>query len=305
MLTGAGPWNRSMPSPVAIPVQLTRGPFTFQEARAAGLSEKVLRGKRFRRLFPRVWVLSSYEMHDRDWICAAELALPRHAQASHLTRLRKLGLNMGSLFPLHFTVQGELHLDLERIELHRTRVMLPTDDQGVTPAGAFVQIAANGRVIDLIKVGDWLLHHGHMSMGDLLATASRDPWRPGAAATTKIINRLDRRSHSLEESETRALVEFAGLPLPESNVDVLVGGRFIACVDLLFRAWLLVLEYEGRQHAEDPIQFNRDIARYADLRDGRLEYSWNGATTVRHRSSAACGDRCSPASALKRPTAVI
>lgn len=271
-----------MPSPISVPEALTKGPFTTTEAAALGISEKVLRGRRFKRLFPGVWVLAAYVMTDLDWIRAAELALPADARASHLTRLRKLGLDYGPKGLLEFAIQGELHLAIGGIMLHRTKVMPPADAQGVTPAAAFVQYADKARLIDVIKVGDWLLHNEHMTIGEVMRTAMRDPWRPGADAALWALRFLDGRSRSLKESETRALLQFAGLPLPESNVEVLVDDRFLACVDLLYRRWLLVVEYEGRQHAEDPFQFNKDIARYAGLRDERLEYVQVTQEVLRH-----------------------
>ena len=261
-----------MPASLPIPAALSNGPFTHQDALRCDVSEKVLRGRRFRRLHPRVWVLASYKMSDLDWIRAAELAMPDEARASHLTRLRRLGLDYGTFPPLHFTVQGELHLALDGIKLHRTKVMPPTDAQGVTPAAAFIGYAVEARVIDLIKVGDWLLYHEHMSLSELLETALRDRWRPGSGAAIWVARYLDARSRSLKESETRALLVFAGLPRPEVNVDLFNGDCFIACVDMLYREWRLVVEYEGRQHVTDISQWNKDITRYAGVRDEKWEY---------------------------------
>ncbi len=70
----------------------------------------------------------------------------------------------------------------------------------------------------------------------------------------------------------RAYVSFAGLPVPEVNAAVDNGEREVGIVDLLYRAWMLAIEYEGRQHAEDPWQFARDIERYADFRAIGLAY---------------------------------
>ncbi|WP_133434087.1 hypothetical protein [Aeromicrobium phragmitis] len=70
----------------------------------------------------------------------------------------------------------------------------------------------------------------------------------------------------------RALVLACGLPAGEVNADVFHRGRRIAITDLLFRAWGVAVEYEGRQHAETAEQFQRDIARYADLRAAGIEY---------------------------------
>jgi len=255
-----------------VPPVLLHRPFLESEARSLGVSEKVLRGKRFSRLFARVWVHVDHVMSDLDWIVAASLAMPQRAQLSHLSRIQALGLDFGPLKPVQFTVAGDLHLDLDGIFLHRTEVLAPLDDIGVTPGAAFIQYCATARMIDAIKVGDWLLHHRHMTVLGVAELARRDDWRPGARQVRRVLPHLDAAARSLKESETRALVVFSGLPVPEVNVELYVDGRRLGCVDLLFRFWLLVLEYEGRQHAETAQQFGIDITRYARFRDAAVAY---------------------------------
>ncbi len=183
-----------------------------------------------------------------------------------------VGLDYGTMRPFHFTLSGDLHIDIDDIFLHRTELMPPLDDIGVTPAAAFIQFCATARMIDAIKVGDWLLHHRHMTVLEVAELARRDDWRPGARPTRRVLPHLDAASRSVKESETRALVEFSGLPTPEVNVDLYAGGRRLGCVDLLFRLWSLVLEYEGRQHAETVEQFGIDIERYAGFRAASVAY---------------------------------
>lgn len=198
--------------------------------------------------------------------------MPDRAQLSHITRIQALGLDFGDERPFHFTVAGDLHIDLDDIFLHRTEVLPPLDDIGVTPAAAFIQYCATARMIDAIKVGDWLLHRHHMAVLEVAELARRDHWRPGAGQVRRVLPHLDPASRSVKESESRAIVIFSGLPAPEVNVDLIVKGRRLGCVDLLFRLWLLVLEYEGRQHAETIQQFNIDITRYAGFRDELVAY---------------------------------
>lgn len=261
-----------MPRPLPIPAHLRSRPFSTAEARAAGLSEEVLRGSRFRRLFPCVWVCVDHVMTRTDWIAAAALAAPSRAHLSHVTRIQALGLDFGPNEPYHFTVAGDLHIALDDMYVHRTEVLPPLDDVGVTPAAAFIQFCATARLIDAIEVGDWLLHRRHMTTLEVAELALRDDWRPGAREVRQVLPHLDGRSRSIKESETRALVIFSGLPRPEVNVDLVVKGRWLGCVDLLFRLWLVVLEYEGRQHADTAKQFGRDIARYAGFREEFVAY---------------------------------
>lgn len=128
------------------------------------------------------------------------------------------------------------------------------------------------RLIDLIKIGDWLVHRRHLDPARLLAFVSAEPWRPGAGAITWVVPHLDGRSRSLKESETRAVLVFAGLPVPELNRDIYDGDTFLGCADLVYLPWKLIIEYEGRQHALDAAQFDRDIHRYAGFRSGAWEY---------------------------------
>lgn len=248
-------------------------PFVRREASERGLPLKVLRGKRFRRLFPRVWVHVDHAMTQYDWIVAAGLAMPARAQLSHITRIQALGLDFGPTKPFRFTVAGDLHLALDDIFLHRTEVLPPLDDIGVTPAAAFIQYCADARMIDAIKVGDWLLHHRHMTILEVAELARRDHWRPGARQVRRVLPHLDAGSRSLKESESRALLVFAGLPKPEVNKDVRnASGELLGCGDLVYLLWKLLVEYEGRQHLTDLSQWNTDIDRYRGLRDEDWRY---------------------------------
>lgn len=256
-----------------IPDQLRRGPFSREQARALGLTPRMLNGMRYKRLFPRVWVLSDYVMSDLDWIKAADMAMPDRAQLSHATRIQALGLDFGTTKPFHFTVAGDLHLDVDDIFLHRTEVLPPLDGAGVTPAVAFIQYCTDARMIDAIKVGDWLLHRRHMTVLEVMELARHDSWRPGANKVRRVIPHLEPGSRSLKESESRAILVFAGLPRPEVNKAVRdVRGELIGYGDLVYLLWKLLVEYEGRQHLTDLSQWNRDIDRYGGFRDEGWRY---------------------------------
>ncbi len=237
------------------------------------MSERRLRGKAWKRLFPRVWVHVDHAMSEADWITAARLTMPKRAQLSHLTRIQALGLDYGERRPLRFTVAGDLHLDFDDIFLHRTEVLPPLDDVGVTPAAAFIQYCATARMIDAIKVGDWLLRHRHMTVLEVGELARRDLWRPGAHQARRVLPHLDAGSRSLKESESRAILVFSGLPRPAVNQNIRNAlGELLGCGDLVYLLWKLLVEYEGRQHLTDLGQWNTDIDRYRGLRDEGWRY---------------------------------
>ena len=255
-----------------VPPALLAGPFARQQGIAAGATKGMLQGSRFVRVHPGVWRHLAHEMTPDDWIKAARLALPDRARTTGITRIQQLGLDFGPLRPVRYVLQGDHHLAIEGIFLHRTALMPPTDEVGVTPTAAFVAYCAEARVIDAIKVGDWLLHHCHMTIEGLSELVLGHPWRRGAAEATWVMQHLDGDSWSLMESETRALVIFAGLPTPRCNAPVRVSDAVTLLVDLWFDDWGAAVEYEGRHHQTERAQYVADIDRYELMRRASIPY---------------------------------
>lgn len=255
-----------------IPTKLRKGPFTRRQARAAGVSARMLSGQRFVRIHPRVWRCADHEMSDADRVQAARLAMPPDAHVTGITRLRMEGLDFGSATPVRFVIDRDHHIALDGIFLHRAKKLPPTDDKGVVITAAFICFCATARTIDAIKVGDWLLYRGKMTKDELLERALAEPWRAGADEARFVVNYLEARSRSLQESDLRSCLGFAGLPVPESNAEVLLDSRRVVAGDLVYRDLGLIIEYEGEHHQFDRDQYNSDIDRYADLRDSGLDY---------------------------------
>ena len=232
----------------------------------------MLQGKRFVRIHPGVWRHVDHQMTQADWIEAARLALPSTARTTGLTRLQQLGLDFGPRRPVRFVLPGDHHLAIDGVFLHRTKLMPPTDEVGATPTAAFVACCARFRVIDAIQVGDWLLHRGHMTRSSLEDLIVAQPWRRGVTEAAWVMEYLDGDSRSLKESETRALITFAGLPTPRGNKPVALTGTLTILIDLWFEEWRCALEYEGGQHQTDRAQYVADIDRYTFMRRAQIDY---------------------------------
>lgn len=255
-----------------IPAELLSGPFRRSRAVALGVSPRILEGTRFVRIHPRVYRHRDHPMTFADRVAAAQLALSPEAPTTGITRIPQLGLGFGPTTPLRFVTQGDLHLDLDGIFLHRTVALPPLDDVGVTPAAAFLAYCSLARTIDAIQVGDWLLRHRHCSSGDLRVLAHGQEWRAGAREALLVIERLLPGSRSLKESELRAILEFAGLPAPEPNGPIELGPTDVVHGDLWFARWRTAVEYEGGQHQQDRGQYVADIDRYARYRHHNIHY---------------------------------
>lgn len=255
-----------------IPPDLQHGPFTRAEALAAGATKKMLEGSRFTAIYRGVWRHTDHVMTPDDWVRAARLALPGEAHLTDISRLQELGLDFGPRLPVRFVVEGELHLAFENVFLHRTKRLAPTDGVGVVPAGAFIAYCARARVIDAIKVGDWLIHGGHTTKEGIASLALSAPWRNGADEAIWLLDHLDGRSRSLKESEIRSVLRFAGLPDPEVNVRVPVADDVTVIGDIWYDAWLVLVEYEGSQHQEDRGVYLNDLDRYELIRASDVRY---------------------------------
>jgi hypothetical protein len=256
----------------AVPEPLLHGAFTRRQAAELGVTKRMLAGARFVRLHPRVWRHRDHVMTWADHVRAAQLALPDRARLTHVTRIRRLGLDFGPRRPLHFVIEGELHLALEGIFLHRTKALAPSDDEAVVPAAAYLSYCSTARLIDAIMVGDWLLNQGHMAVPELVELASLAPWRDGADEALYVLERLDARSRSLKESETRAILDASGLPPCKVNHRIDLGDDATAIADLVYVAQGLAVEYQGGHHQQVRAQYVADLERFSLFRDHGVPY---------------------------------
>jgi len=255
-----------------IPDEFHHRPFARQAARKAGVPARVLEGTRFKWLHKGVYVHRDHQMTWADHVEAARLALPDNARTTGATRLRQLGLAVGGEWPLHFVVEGDLHLVLEGVFLHRTVTMPPHDDDGVSSEAAYVAFCAEARMIDAITVGCVLLNQEQLDLGLLDQILTEEKWRRGVPETAYVLPFLDDRCRSLPEAALLAYVVFAGLPMPEVNGAVEVVAGVELTPDLWFVDYEQAIEYEGGQHQEERGQYVADIDRYALYRRNGIAY---------------------------------
>lgn len=103
---------------------------------------------------------------------------------------------------------------------------------------------------------------------EILAVAARHPKARGNKRLRKIAALVDAGAQSPPETRTRLLLIRAGLPTPETQVQVCNEWDYpIATCDLGWRRWRTVVEYDGAHHWQDERQRDRDIHRYAEIAD--------------------------------------
>ncbi|MFE7846452.1 hypothetical protein ACFUTX_14805 [Microbacterium sp. NPDC057407] len=155
----------------------------------------------------------------------------------------------------------------------------PTFTAIENPVRAWRQAAVNWRLDDLIAAADFLVsgERPMASVADLSAEIETMGDRSGVLRRALGWVRVGVRSP--RETRLRLLLVRAGLPEPE--VAWLLrdsSGMLIAELDLAYPDWNVTPEYDGRVHADDPVQFARDADRWDRIRDA----GWDHVRLLNH-----------------------
>lgn len=136
----------------------------------------------------------------------------------------------------------------------------------LSPARVWIDISRDLPLPWMLAVTDALIARrgGLVELDELAAAHRRFLGGRGSQVRERALALADDGAESPRESMVRLILVQAGLPTPECNVVIDVGGRFVARVDMLFRDARLVIEYDGDQH-RDPDRWSRDQIRRAEL----------------------------------------
>lgn len=254
-----------MPRPTDVPAELRDRVFTIGEAQRAGLSRRVLQGRRFVQVTSGVYRYASSPMTFEMWVATAVRVLPPGAAISHVTNLRWRGLAMRSEGPIHVAVKGWSRQQRDGITVHRYIGRLDAElVRGVwllSPERTFVDCGSMLSVRELVEVGDWMVQQRIVAHERLFDFATRSHL-DGVQRARKALEHVRAGAESPRESGLRFTLVSAGLPEPEVNTDIYDRrGIFLARGDLVYRACKVVVEYDGWYHERDAEQRQKDILR--------------------------------------------
>jgi len=238
-----------------------------------------------------------------------EPRIPATHRFSHLTAAAIQGMRTPSTPALHQWVhvtgfEAERGLRRHGVDGHKSRRPVETVDvDGLrcsNPIAAWAECSELLPIDDLVIMGDGLLARGGAiaTLDDLERIARSRAGARGAKALRAAMRLVRAGTDSARETSLRLLLVRAGLPEPEINAPLFDDrGRLIGHGDLAWPAERIVVEYEGRQHAEDPRQFTIDIGRidrileagYRHIRvdDHRLRERDGVVSTVRRAFASA------------------
>lgn len=142
--------------------------------------------------------------------------------------------------------------------------LTPSGLPASAPLDAWCECSSLLSIDELIVMGDGLVSRRNpiATLARLADAVDARSGRRGTARLRIAVQSIRANSDSARETMLRLAVTRAGFPEPSVNAPLRDGaGRVIAHGDLVWPEFRVVLEYEGRQHAEDPEQFAIDIRR--------------------------------------------
>jgi len=251
----------------------TTRPFLRSDARVMGLHPREFRGSRFRRIFKGVRIDRNTPLTP---LILGEAALLIHPQGAFISHRTAAAIHGATAPATHADVDVSVTNKADRRFTSGIRPHLARNGDDVTTikgvrvssaCRTFAELARVLSPVDLVVVGDRLVKLGRCTTRELFSYC--ESWdgyfrRKAIYCASLVRAGVD----SPMETRLRLLIVFAGLPEPEVNfklrrADGSVRRRF----DLCYPSVRLIIEYDGRQHAEDPDQWQTDIDRREELDD--------------------------------------
>jgi hypothetical protein len=248
--------------------------FSASSARAAGLSRAKLRGPGFLRLAHDLTVQLDDAIDEREKLRLLATLLPADAAYSHATAAARFGVPIDAPARAHVALTPRRVLPQRAEFVVHSRLLQPEDvvvHEGLrltSGAQTFLDLAAELPPHELVAVGDALMRRRHLSTESLQRRLDRARGVRGVVRARDCAPLLSPLAMSRPESVIRYWLLVSDLPEPQPQVPILDRwGREVAHGDLGYAEWRVLLEYEGRQHA-DADQFGRDIDRYTLMAAG-------------------------------------
>lgn len=269
-----------------LPAPLRGKPFTLDDGRRAGLSERRMRDRDLHRPHRGVRVEARLPRGFSER-CRAYAALPRPGQFfSHITAARIWGIPLPPWQPsepLHAAVHAparalRVHGVIgHQFEDHRVGIRSLHGLSVSDPVSTWLHLATALSHYDLVAAGDYLVRTPRhpepgitRPLADVEALASRAARYTGRGRRNAVLalDRIRTGVDSPQETRLRLLMVDDGLPEPLTDVPIhdSAGGR-ITWVDLYYPGLRLVVEYDGQQHRTSDKQYARDVVRLGELHD--------------------------------------
>jgi len=247
-----------------------RKPFGRAEARRAGIPMRALKSARFRKLFYDVYVSSDVPVTLSLRASAVLGISPFGSHVSHQSAARIWDGIVPDQPLTHVSCpRGGTRSERQGVGSHEisrgAEVVSFVGLRISSPAQTFIDLATELSLVDLVVLGDSLVRRGRTTPR-LLVEAATDWKGKGCRAARRAAGLVRAGVDSPMETRLRLLMVFAGLPEPVVNHIVYdAKGTVSKRFDLSYPELMLIIEYDGRHHAETQQQWDRDIERREEL----------------------------------------
>lgn len=136
-----------------------------------------------------------------------------------------------------------------------------------TPARTAFDIGRRTTVrLQAVQRLDALMNATDLKLTDIEAVIARHPGTRGLARLRRVLPFVDGGAESPQETRTRLALTDAGLPKPETQINVFDEfADFVARIDIGYREFRVGVEYDGPQHWTDPKVRAKDIEKQVAL----------------------------------------
>jgi very-short-patch-repair endonuclease len=237
--------------------------FRGSDAVAGGrLTRAVLRGPRYRRLLPDVYVRADVEVDLALRSLAAALLVGDQGVLGGYSAAELLGSSCGPLNAhAEVIVSGRRrshpglsvrHEDVPLDERWRVGPTIVT-----SPVRTALDIACRGSLVEAVVGVDALAHRFGFPPQNVMRCAYRHPGRRGATRLPRVVQLANPLADSPMETRIRLAIVLAGLPVPQLQYRV---GPYL--LDMAYPDLMLAVEYDGREHLTQK-RAMRDLNRQA------------------------------------------
>ena len=247
-----------------MPPALTRGPFTVEDARRAGLSRWHLEGASWRRLGPGIYAWARLAETPALKLDAARLRLPVSAAFAGKTAAWLYGLDVAPCDPIEMILPGDGEgwerggVSVRRAELDDCDVVVRGGFRTTSLVRTLSDLSQRLSLVEAVVITDMALHARLMQHAELTEWVRRRAGRKGVGTERLVLEMADAAAESPMETRLRLLLVLNGLPRPEVQVTIRdERGSFLGRPDLYYREHRLGLEYDGETHRASLVADNR------------------------------------------------
>ena len=262
--------------PAAVPSELLAGPFTLDQALAAGLTRNSLQSAPWRRVFRGVWIHVDLPDTLEMRLAAVRLVLPGRAVVCGLTAAWLHDLDVRRESDL------DIHVSFAKGERVRRRPGLVVsqetlEESDIVVIGGLRVTSALRTTFDCLRllrgwdrlvVADAMTHYRLVSIEELRRYFASERRLRNLRIGEALIDDIEPKAESPMETRMRLVLIEGGNPRPEAQVHVFdTKSNFVGRADLGYEPLKLAIEYDGALHWK---QRREDDRR----RDAMREAGW-------------------------------